>query len=64
MLESVKTETLYRNIKTLSIYGVIALEKHPETGETMVVYGRMQSTSGTTQTRPIDWFKEKFEELK
>lgn len=75
MLQSVDPGTFYRNIKTQKIYKVIAIAKHSETEESLVIYceselprfsevgelnlGRCLETQ--VWARPIELFKEKFE---
>ena len=64
MLNSIKTEQWYRNIKTQKRYKVIAIAKHSETEELMVVYGKItQNLDLDIWVRPLELFKEKFEEL-
>ncbi len=63
MLQSIEAERLYRNIKTQQVYRVVAIARHSETEEELVVYQK-PSGSGSdfdTWARPLDLFKEKFE---
>lgn len=77
MLEKVERGKKYRNIKKGSIYYVHMLGVHSETQEKMVVYSTLDtvhkplwSPSETIQVisseiwiRPLELFKERFEEV-
>lgn len=60
MLERVVETRSYRNIKTGNIYSVLAIAKHSENpSELFVCYTK----NGDSWIRPLELFKEKFEEV-
>jgi hypothetical protein len=62
MLEKVVSGSLYRNKKTSNLYYVLAQGKHSETLEDMVIYKRHGDVDNTVWIRPLELFKEKFQE--
>jgi hypothetical protein len=64
MLESVQIGKIYRNKKNQQLYKVMAIGRHSETLELMVYYVALYLTEDWSDTfRPLELFKEKFEEL-
>jgi hypothetical protein len=62
MLERVEVGQYYRNKKTQEVYQVFGFIIHSETLETMVRYIAIKDLS-KEWARPLELFKEKFEEL-
>jgi hypothetical protein len=62
MLTNVVSGEIYRNKKTQNLYYVLAKGKHTETQEEMVIYKRHGNEDNTLWIRPLDLFKEKFED--
>jgi hypothetical protein len=61
MLVEVLQHCYYRNIKTGKIYVVLAIAKHSEgSNELLVCY---HDNSGDYWVRPLELFKQKFEEI-
>jgi hypothetical protein len=63
MLETVEILKMYMNKKTKNIYLVLDFVKHSETLEDMVLYSRASGNDDTHWVRPLELFKEKFEEI-
>jgi hypothetical protein len=62
MIENVEEGQHYRNKKTRNIYQVADFATHSETLETMVIYYSMKDVH-KLWVRPLELFKEKFEEM-
>jgi hypothetical protein len=62
MLERVEVGQYYRNKKTREVYQVFGFIIHSETLETMVRYIAIKDLA-KEWARPLELFKEKFEEL-
>jgi hypothetical protein len=64
-LETVHAGALYRNRSTQGVYLVTAIALHSETKEEMVIYRPSNDfTAKKPWVRPLNLFKQKFEELK
>lgn len=56
----IRSGHFYQNLKTGDFYFVMHLAKHSETGETLVVYRRLDVPESQTWVRPLEIFRLKF----
>jgi hypothetical protein len=64
MIETVYAGQNYRNKKNRQLYKVLLIGKHSETLEDVVGYLALYKCKNDIWVRPLDLFKEKFEEVK